>query len=189
MQSPDLGFRWALIAGAEQHGGRTRLSYVSLLKQLLSLFTQSKDSLASRGMGVHGLTSYVDSIGGLWTRFRPTKTRVISMEVARYYHLRTRSQLNCQSGGQYEEFHNITAAFFHALKPSEVQVWVVLDGAFDASGRKFDTLTQRMRDGIADASRLANGPADCEHVLPLLARRTFVQTMEECGIKFVVCDW
>ena len=158
-------------------------------RQLLTLLIQEKHQIVSQGMGVHGLTSYVDSIGGLWTRFRLKKTRVVIDGSCLYYHLHTSSQLNCQSGGQYEEFHNIASAFFNALKSSEVQVWVVLDGAFDASGRKLDTLTQRMRDGIADASRLANGPADCEHVLPLLARRTFVQTMEECGIKFVVCDW
>ena len=140
-------------------------------------------------MGIRGLTSYVDSVGSLWTKLKLQNTKVILDGSCLYYHLHISTKLNCQCGGQYTEFHEVTVSFFNSLKSNNVEAFVVLDGAYDASEKKLATLAERTKDRILEASRLANSPDDRENVLPLLARRNFVQTMEELGVKFAVCDW
>ena len=140
-------------------------------------------------MGIQGLTSYVDSVGSLWTKFKLQNTKVILDGSCLYYHLHISAKLNGQCGGQYTEFHELAVSFFNSLKSNSVEAFVVLDGAYDASEKKLATLAERTKDRILEASRLANSPDDRENVLPLLARRNFVQTMEELGVKFAVCDW
>ena len=140
-------------------------------------------------MGIQGLTSYVDSVGSLWTKLKLQNTKVILDGSCLYYHLHISAKLNCQCGGQYTEFHELAVSFFNSLKSNSVEAFVVLDGAYDASEKKLATLAERTKDRILEASRLANSPDDRENVLPFLARRNFVQTMEELGVKFAVCDW
>ena len=140
-------------------------------------------------MGIKGLTSYVDSVGSLWTKLKLQNTKVILDGSCLYYHLHISAKLNCQCGGQYTEFHELAVSFFNSLKSNSVEAFVVLDGAYDASEKKLATLAERTKDRILEASRLANSPDDRENVLPFLARRNFVQTMEELGVKFAVCDW
>ena len=139
-------------------------------------------------MGIRGLTSYVDSISSLWTEIRLQNTKVIVDGNALYHHLYTSSKLDYQSGGQYEGFHDITVSFFNSLKSNSVEALVHLDGAYDPSERKLDTIIKRRQEKILDASGTADATGDGENILPLLTRQTFLQTMEELGVKFVVCD-
>ena len=139
-------------------------------------------------MGIRGLTSYVDSISSLWREIELQNTEVIVDGNALYHHLYTSSKLNYQSGGQYEGFHDITVSFFNSLKSNSVEALVHLDGAYDPSERKLDTIIKRRQEKILDASGTADATGDGENILPLLTRQTFLQTMEELGVKFVVCD-
>ena len=140
-------------------------------------------------MGIRGLTSYVDSISSLWREIELQNTEVIVDGNALYHHLYTSSKLDYQSGGQYEGFHDITVSFFNSLKSNSVEAFVLLDGALDPSERKLATNVKRAKKRILDADRLTSAPNDLDGVRPLLARRTFVQTMTEFGVKFAVCDW
>ena len=139
-------------------------------------------------MGIRGLTSYVDSISSLWREIELQNTTVIVDGNALYHHLYTSSKLDYQSGGQYEGFHDITISFFNSLKSNNVEAFVVLDGALDPSERKLDTIIKRRKKKILDASGTADATGDRENILPLLTGQTFLQTMEELGVKFAVCD-
>ena len=140
-------------------------------------------------MGIKGLTSYVDSVGSLWTKLKLQNTKVILDGGSLYHHLHIRAKLNCRCGGQYTELHDITVSFFNSLKSNNVEAFVLLDGAYDASEKKLATLAKRTKDRILKASKLANSREIRKNVLPLLASRNFVQTMEELEVKFAVCDW
>ena len=141
-------------------------------------------------MGIRGLKTFVERNGEmLWKKVKLQNTKVILDGSCLYYHLHISAKLNCQCGGQYTEFHELAVSFFNSLKSNSVEAFVVLDGAQEPSERKLDAIIKRKKKKILDASGAADATGDSlKDILPLLTRRTFQQTMEELGVKFVVCD-
>ena len=142
-------------------------------------------------MGVRGLTSYINSIGGLRTQIELQNTKLVIDGSSLYIVLYMDDGLDRRCGGQYEEFYNKALSFFDALHSRGVEAFVILDGAHDSSDKKLDTFKKRSEDRIqtADAlfkySRPANGDA---FLLPLLAKLVFVQALKDRSIKFAVPD-
>lgn len=142
-------------------------------------------------MGVRGLTSYINSIGGLWTQIELKNTKLIIDGPSLYSVLYMDNGLDRRCGGQYEELYNIVLSFFDALHSNGVEAFVILDGAHDSSDKKLDTFKKRAVERIQTAYALfknsepANGDV---FVLPLLTNLVFVQALKDRGIRFAVAD-
>ncbi len=142
-------------------------------------------------MGVRGLTSYINSIGGLWTQIELRNTKLIIDGPSLYSALYVDNGFDRRCGGQYYEFYNAVLSFFDALDSKGVESFVILDGAHDSSDKKLETFKKRAVDRIqtADAlsknSRPTNGDV---FLLPLLSNLVFVQALKDRGIKFAVAD-
>ena len=154
-----------------------------------TLYVITHSGSETHKMGIRGLTTFVERNGEmLWTKVKLQNTTVILDGSCLYYHLYVSSDLNCQCGGQYMEFHELAVSFFNTLKSNSVEALVHLDGAYDPSERKLDTIIKRRKKKILDASCTADATGHRENILPLLTRQTFQQTMEELEVKFVICD-
>ena len=146
-------------------------------------------------MGVHGLTSYIESIGNLGEQIELLDTKLIIDGDNLCYYLYRENGFDCRCGGQYEDFFSKVVSFFDALESQGVKSFVVLDGAYDKSDKKLETKKKRAQDRIETSERLfknershdANGRPD--FLLPLLAKLVFVQALRDRRIKFAVSDW
>lgn len=143
-------------------------------------------------MGVRGLTTYITSIGSLWTQTELRNTKLVIDGPGLCNCLYVDNGFDRQCGGQYEEFYNVVLSFFAALDSWDVDSFVVLDGAHDQSDKKLDTFKKR------SAQRIQTGDALCRNgkptdgdtfVLPLLSNLVFVQALRDRGVKFAVPDW
>ncbi|KAL9956447.1 hypothetical protein ACROYT_G037924 [Oculina patagonica] len=142
-------------------------------------------------MGVRGLTSYINSIGTLWTQIELRRTKLIIDGSGLCNYLYKINGYDCRCGGQYDEFYNAVLSFFEALDSKGVESFVVLDGAQDPSGKKLETHKKRATERIQTSHVLAENltSADGDNfLLPLLSKLVFIQALKDCGIKFAVCD-
>ena len=142
-------------------------------------------------MGVRGLTSYINSIGSLWTQTELRNTKLVIDGPGLCNCLYVDNGFDRQCGGQYEEFYNVVLSFFDALNSLGVDCLVVLDGAHDRSDKKLDTFKKRSTQRIQAGDALCNGrsPDGDVFVLPLLCNLLFVQALRDGGVKFAVSDW
>ena len=135
-------------------------------------------------MGVFRLTEYLNQVA-LWEETELKDTRVVVDGSALLYHLYCQEpdKLDAQCGGQYKTFHDKIVDFFKCLKENRVEPYVLLDGASAPSGNKLKTFGERLKGKIKGVLSQKG------QILPLLATRTFIQTMETIsGVKFAVCD-
>ena len=142
-------------------------------------------------MGVRDLTGYVNSIGTLWTTIDLQNTKLVIDGSSLCYYLyegrdKYCSRLDCQCGGQYDEFYKTVLSFFDALISNGVESFVIFDGADDPSDKKWATLKERTREKIKKSVALST-----DHrlfLLPLLSKLVFLQALRNRGIKFAFCD-
>ena len=141
-------------------------------------------------MGVRGLTSYINSIGSLWTQTELRNTKLVIDGPGLCNFLYLDSDFDRQCGGQYEEFYNVVLSFFAALDSRGVDSYVVLDGAHDRSDKKLNTFKERSAQRIQSGDALWNGRSTDGDVfvLPLLSNLVFVQALRDRGVKFAVPD-
>lgn len=142
-------------------------------------------------MGVRGLTTYINSIGSLWTQTELRNTKLVIDGPGLCNFLYLDSGFDRQCGGQYEEFYNVVLSFFAALDSRGVDSYVVLDGAHDRSDKKLNTFKERSAQRIQSGDALWNGRSTDgdAFVLPLLSNLVFVQALRDRGVKFAVPDW
>ena len=140
-------------------------------------------------MGVRGLTSYINSIGTLWTQIELQSTKLIIDGSSLCNLLYRENGFDCPCGGQYDELYGAVVSFFEALDSKDIEFFVVLDGAHDPSGKKLDTQKKRASERIQTSHVLAKNPTDGDDfLLPLLSKLVLIQALRNCGIKFAVCD-
>ena len=142
-------------------------------------------------MGVRGLTSYINSIGGLSTQIELRNTKLVIDGPSLYSALLVDNGLDRRCGGQYEEFYSIVLSFFDALNSRGVESFVILDGAHDSSDKKLETFKKRAVDRIQTADALSKNSIQSNgdvFLLPLLSNLVFVQALKERDIKFAVAD-
>ena len=140
-------------------------------------------------MGIHGLTSYVNSISKLWGKKDLQDTKlVIDGSGLCYYLYEISHGFDSRCGGQYGEFYHAVGSFFTALSSKRVECFVILDGADDPSDKKLETLQKRAIQNIQRANALAKSADDREFLLPLLTKVVFLQALRDRGIQFAVCD-
>ena len=142
-------------------------------------------------MGIHELTSYVDSNPHLWEIkgliLQDTKL-VIDGSCLCYYLYKRHGRFDFRCGGQYGEFYRAVDSFFTALSSKRVECFVIFDGVDDPSDKKLETLQKRAIQNIQRANALAKSADDRQFLLPLLTKVVFLQALRDRGIQFAVCD-
>ena len=123
-------------------------------------------------MGVRGLTSYINSIGTLWTQINLKNTKLI---------------IDGSCLCQYQEYYDAVVSFFDALVSNGVEAYVVFDGAHDPSDKKLETRIARTNERVRKSNALSMSADD--FLLPLLAMNVFVDALRNRGVKFVFSDW
>ena len=136
-------------------------------------------------MGVYGLETYVEAEGSSGSEdIELEYTRVVLDGNPLLYYLYQDCNLDVKSGGQYKQFHDKIVEFFRRLEEKRVQSFVLLDGASDPSGNKLRTSEERLKLKIKRVLDF-----DYKSQMPLLARQTFIQTIENIsGVQYAVCD-
>ena len=140
-------------------------------------------------MGIHGLTSYVNSISKLWEKKDLQDTKlVIDGSGLCYYLYEISHGFDSRCGGEYGEFYRAVGSFFTALSSKRVKCFVIFDGADDPSNKKLETLQKRAKENILTANALAKSADDHKFLLPLLTKDVFRQALRDRGIQFALCD-
>ncbi|KAM8883385.1 single-strand DNA endonuclease ASTE1 [Synchiropus picturatus] len=142
-------------------------------------------------MGVHGLTTYVEGNGRLFSTVKLKDSRLVIDGNSLYFRLYFDHHLDQLHGGDYGAFAALLGDFLSALAACNIQPYVVLDGGIDPSNRKMATLQDRFKSKIKEAHQISQGRHGC--VLPLLTRTVFTQVLKQRGIPVVQCpseaDW
>ncbi|XP_058943973.2 protein asteroid homolog 1 isoform X2 [Pocillopora verrucosa] len=139
-------------------------------------------------MGIPGLTSYINSIGTLWTQIDLKNTKLIIDGSCLCHYLYYSNGLDCRCGGQYQEYYDAVVSFFDALVSNGVEAYVVFDGAHDPSDKKLETLKARAKERVETSNALSKSANDRLFLLPLLARHVFLEALRNRGVKFVSSD-
>ncbi|MEQ2255324.1 hypothetical protein ILYODFUR_012754 [Ilyodon furcidens] len=142
-------------------------------------------------MGVHGLTTYVESNRNFLQDVRFRDSRLVIDGCSLFFRLYFHHGLDQQHGGDYDAFACLLTQFLSALEACNIQPYVVLDGGMDPSDKKFATLRQRMQSKIRDADCISHGRNGS--VLPILIGKVFIQVLDQRGIPLIQCpaeaDW
>ena len=139
-------------------------------------------------MGIHGLTSYVNSIPNLWEEIIVRDTKLVIDGSCLCYYLYVSNGFDFRCGGQYGEFYHAVDSFFTALSSKRVECFVIFDGADDPSDKKLETLQERAIQNIQTADALAKSADNPKFLLPLLTKDVCLQALRDGGIQFAVCD-
>ncbi|KAL0962035.1 hypothetical protein UPYG_G00334900 [Umbra pygmaea] len=142
-------------------------------------------------MGVHGLTTYVESKRDFFQDVRFRDSRLVIDGCSLFFKLYLNYGLDQAHGGDYDAFASLLSTFISALEACNIQPFVVLDGGVDPSDKKLATLRQRLQSKIKEAESLSRGQRGS--VLPLLTRHVFIQVLSRRGVPLVQCpaeaDW
>ncbi|MEQ2177068.1 hypothetical protein GOODEAATRI_000053 [Goodea atripinnis] len=142
-------------------------------------------------MGVHGLTTYVESNRNFLQDVRFRDSRLVIDGCSLFFRLYFHHRLDQQHGGDYDAFACLLTQFLSALEACNIQPYVVLDGGMDPSDKKFATLRQRLQSKIREADCLSHGRNGS--VLPILIGKVFIQVLAQRGIPLIQCpaeaDW
>lgn len=142
-------------------------------------------------MGVQGLTTYVEGNRHFLQDVKFRDSRLLIDGCSLYFRLYFNHGLDQQHGGDYDAFVRLLTQFLSTLAACNIQPYVVLDGGIDPSGKKFNTLRQRLQSKIKEADNIAHGRHGS--VLPILTRDVFIQVLIQSGVPLVQCaseaDW
>ncbi|XP_022808282.1 protein asteroid homolog 1-like [Stylophora pistillata] len=137
-------------------------------------------------MGIPGLTSYINSLGTLWTEINLQNTELVIDGPCLCHYLYDSNGLDCRCGGQYQEYYDVVVSFFDALISYGVEPYVVFDGAYD--DKKLETREKRAKDKVKTSNALSQSADDRLFLLPPLAKDVFVDALRNRGVKFAFSD-
>jgi hypothetical protein len=141
-------------------------------------------------MGIHGLSSYAESIGSLWTKVQLKRTPVIIDGSSLLWHLYLGQGIDYQCGGNYDQLADVIRHFFGSLACNGVKPYVIMDGPTVSKDDKLPRIMLRLKNDIKSSCELSTCTADQNvSVLPLMATGVFIQELGSLGIPFAVCDW
>ena len=140
-------------------------------------------------MGVRGLKTHFKAFPKLWTEIYLKNTKLIIDGSSLCNNLYSSNGLDCRCGGQYREYYDAVVSFFDALVSNGVDAYVVIDGAYDPSDKKFETHKERAYDRVQKSNVLSKSAICRQFLLPLLAKHVFVDALRNRGVKFVFSDW
>ena len=140
------------------------------------------------GMGIHGLTSFIDSAFTGWQRERVQGHLVI--DGSSLCHQLYSSDWT--HGGQYPEFRETIAEFFQAVQKAEILPIVVFDG-IDYKQEKTKVILKRRKEWIqyihSKITSAKSRPAEALGlILPTLALEVFQLTILELNVPLYVVD-
>uniref|UniRef100_A0A7N8YDW8 Asteroid homolog 1a n=1 Tax=Mastacembelus armatus TaxID=205130 RepID=A0A7N8YDW8_9TELE len=111
---------------------------------------------------------------------------LISNVVVAVFPLAPWSGLDENHGGQYAAFEDLIEKFVTAMTGCGITPYVVLDGGSDYTDKKVQTLTLRAEQLIKKAHQAA-AEGTKKHILPLLAKMVFKQTLVRLGVPVAQC--
>ena len=145
-------------------------------------------------MGIHGLTSYVDTLpfgeGKVWESYDLQDTKVVIDGCGLYYHIYTSNRINFKYGGQYDQLQKKLKEFFTKLWSHNVVPYVIFDGIMTGDEKKFATFVKRKKECIRRVKNLW-ASKNCDHsdiVPPRLLEMSVVQVLQELKVPYVVAD-
>uniref|UniRef100_A0A3Q1J0L0 XPG N-terminal domain-containing protein n=1 Tax=Anabas testudineus TaxID=64144 RepID=A0A3Q1J0L0_ANATE len=137
-------------------------------------------------MGVQGLSTVLDTHRQIYREVRFMRSRLLIDGYNLLYLLYFRSGLDENHGGDYAAFEDVIERFITALRDCRITPYVVFDGAFDYKDKKLETATERAEDRIRKAHQAAVGGMK-QHILPLLAKLVFKQTLVRLEVPVAQC--
>ena len=87
-------------------------------------------------MGVHGLTSFVDSLDNVFSNYKLKECSLLIDGYGILHFLNSSLQVKCQFGGNYTEVYIYLNNFLNLLKQCKIQSYFIFDGARDPNEGK-----------------------------------------------------
>ncbi|XP_026172721.1 LOW QUALITY PROTEIN: single-strand DNA endonuclease ASTE1 [Mastacembelus armatus] len=137
-------------------------------------------------MGVQGLATLLETYGQIYRDVRFMRSRLVVDGCNLLYLLYFNSGLDENHGGQYAAFEDLIEKFVTAMTGCGITPYVVLDGGSDYTDKKVQTLTLRAEQLIKKAHQAA-AEGTKKHILPLLAKMVFKQTLVRLGVPVAQC--
>ncbi|XP_061111828.1 protein asteroid homolog 1-like [Conger conger] len=141
-------------------------------------------------MGVSGLTTYIERNKEQFYEERKLKnTKLVIDGASLVNNFYIKSDLDWQHGGEYESLANLIQQFFEALTACKIEPYVVMDGAMDYSGKKFETLKERTQGRIKEAANMLKKKPGQSQGRPstLLSGTVFRQKLSSLKVPFIRC--
>lgn len=144
-------------------------------------------------MGIHGLTSYVDSMpsgeGNVWEPYKLRNTNVVIDGCGLYYYLYASNYMNVKYGGQYAEMQERVKEFFSKLKLNNVVAYVIFDGIMGKDEKKFNTKLKRKETYIQKMTKMwTTACKGYEMLLPRLMEIAVIEVLKEIHVQYAVSD-
>uniref|UniRef100_A0A3B4VG20 Protein asteroid homolog 1-like n=1 Tax=Seriola dumerili TaxID=41447 RepID=A0A3B4VG20_SERDU len=137
-------------------------------------------------MGVQGLATLLENYGKIYREVRFMKSRLVIDGCNLLYLMYFNSGLDENHGGEYAAFEEQIEKFVSALRDCGIMPYVVLDGGTDSTDKKLDTLLQRAESRIKKAHQAAVEGRK-QHILPLLTKMVFKQTLARLEVPVAQC--
>ncbi|XP_070539198.1 single-strand DNA endonuclease ASTE1-like [Ptychodera flava] len=142
-------------------------------------------------MGVKYLTTFIEGRqADVYDSYTLNGCRVVVDGHGLVYWLFNRNELPEEN---YEKYREGCVNFFRKLLDSEIQPFVVFDGADDLEDMKFQEHKRRKREKIDVARKILDAVKDGrpygEKILPLFAFEVLEKVLKDMKVHFVYCDF
>ncbi|XP_023265364.1 protein asteroid homolog 1-like isoform X1 [Seriola lalandi dorsalis] len=137
-------------------------------------------------MGVQGLATLLENYGQIYREVQFRKSRLVIDGCNLLYLMYFSSGLDENHGGEYAAFEEQIEKFVSALRDCGISPYVVLDGGTDSTDKKLDTLLERAESRIKKAHQAAVEGRK-QHILPLLTKMVFKQTLARLEVPVAQC--
>ncbi|CAH0557936.1 unnamed protein product [Brassicogethes aeneus] len=153
-------------------------------------------------MGIKGLTTFMDKRKGLFFEdYQLQNTNLVidgNSLCSQLYDLHCKQRKNKQPnvlwqkcndcfGGDYDNYATVVKKFFQLLLDCNVVPYLVFDGGYEK--RKLNTILSRMKMRFEQAKILDSVNEPDKTVFPLFLRETFINVIDELGLKKARCEF
>ncbi|KAK6178565.1 hypothetical protein SNE40_013326 [Patella caerulea] len=133
-------------------------------------------------MGVKGLTAFIDDNPVLLQDYKLHDCKVI-LDGNNFIHfVYNKYSLTFQYDGDYFNYYKKIQLLFSNFKLCNIHPYVIFDGGYEVSDSKLRTLKERAAKRIKQA-------INQNSLLPILARKAFLETLDKLHIPHVTCDF
>jgi hypothetical protein len=134
-------------------------------------------------MGVHGLTSFVDSLDNVFSNYKLKECNLLIDGYGILHFLNSSLQVKCQFGGNYNDLYIFFNNFLNLLKQCKIQSYFIFDGARDPNeGKSLKRAKDRLRSINANSGNL-------QQILPICSYRILIDLLNEHKIKYYQCNF
>ena len=132
-------------------------------------------------MGITGLTTFVNSLDKIFQDYKLNNCTLLVDGNAFLHKISYRLQINCQFGGDYNDFYIYLNNFFNLLNQCNIKSYFIFDGACDSKNTKrIKRAKQRILDSINK---------NIESILPINSKRVLIEVLDKHGIGYYQCNF